>query len=251
MTHTTQTATQNDTIYIYREAESQEELEELLKLRYRAFLRGTWGLITKRNIYQIDIDVFDVNAMHFGLFIQKDEKEIPIGYVRFVTETTTKHGNWIENILKKCTDIELINTEFKFPVQVKLESKHIPILQDFIKEQNQNNFKVVEISRISLEEGVTTFKLSNLFIDFIFGSELKNKSTYIIHVIDSSEKIYIKNGFIRHNSISSFVIDDLYYLYYINENMLPDSEINKMLAMSKHYQQNKRITYNFTKQTFS
>jgi putative hemolysin len=99
MTNTTQTATQNDTIYIYREAESQEELEELLKLRYRAFAntKGVFSRTAQEKEYGIELDEFDAFSQHFGLFSQENSVKKPIGYVRLIGEKETKFSNWINS----------------------------------------------------------------------------------------------------------------------------------------------------------
>ena len=247
----TQTEPQNDTIYTYREPQSQEELEVLLKIRYKSFIRGYWDLVTPKNIYEMDIDAFDVNAIHFGLFIWENNIEKPIGYVRCVTENEAKHAVWIKNILEKCPELNIPPAQFSLPLQGKLESKDLPVLQDFMDEQKNKNYDIVEVSRITVDENYTSIGILYVFSDFVFCTNYSENAYYLLTSKTILEKAYVKNGFVRMDHLSFYIAKELHYLYYVTAKMLPEANHNKIDAMHQLYQQNKSITFNLTKQTYA
>lgn len=74
---------------IFRQAKNLQELKALLKLRYRGYLNSPCASLLKINRYQIDMDAYDLRALHFGVFETDGLRANPIGYVRFIQEEMT------------------------------------------------------------------------------------------------------------------------------------------------------------------
>ena len=53
---------------IFRQAKNLHELKALLKLRYQGYLQSVCASLIQPNRYQIDLDVYDLRALHFGIF---------------------------------------------------------------------------------------------------------------------------------------------------------------------------------------
>lgn len=77
----------DNTYFIFREAESLDELRSLLCLRYKIYRESRIrGFVTK-NEYGIDLDCYDLRARHYGLFRHDLSGFQPVGYHRFVQES--------------------------------------------------------------------------------------------------------------------------------------------------------------------
>lgn len=74
---------------IFRQAKNLHELKALLKLRYQGYLQSACASLIQPNRYQIDLDVYDLRALHFGVFETDGLRAKPIGYVRFIQEEMT------------------------------------------------------------------------------------------------------------------------------------------------------------------
>jgi FixJ family two-component response regulator len=75
------------TYSLFRESESAEELQELMRLRYAVFrLEPRLQAFVKENAAGIDLDAYDPNSRHLGLFRIDSRESGCVGYIRIVTE---------------------------------------------------------------------------------------------------------------------------------------------------------------------
>jgi predicted GNAT family N-acyltransferase len=251
---TNRTQTENDTIYIYREAESQEELEELLKVRYQCFKNGKLCSVNTSNNYEIELDTFDKNANHYGIFIQKNNKEYAIGYIRFVIDEKTKHSHWIEKIELKYPDLYHQNSDVKYSFEEKLDVKNLEDMRVVIENEKKESVNTVEVSRICVTKEFQSQKIGLLLIDFAFSSAPASnpKSLFLFFVKSGTEQFYTRNGAIaiKDAKVAAYT-GDIYQLIIIKKNLIQGDNKTKIFGMAAALQKNNRITYNFTKQTFS
>ena len=71
---------------IFRQASNLHELKALLKLRYQGYLHSQCASLIEHNRYQIDLDSYDLRALHFGIFETDGLRAKPIGYVRLIQD---------------------------------------------------------------------------------------------------------------------------------------------------------------------
>lgn len=81
--------------YLIREPRDVHELESLLRLRYREFL--PIGMIAE-NPCALDLDCFDLNACHLGLFRDAEGVQTAIGTIRIVVQQPTPQASMVREI---------------------------------------------------------------------------------------------------------------------------------------------------------
>jgi hypothetical protein len=130
---------------LFRPARSEAELEKLLRLRYHVYSdHPIMSRFLTRNELGIDMDAYDVNAHHLGLF----SEDGPIGSARLVTLSRGPQADWIESIGRRHD--ELLAPSFASPdaplPAMSYTNEIAPALGAFVGRDNH----VAEASRFSL-----------------------------------------------------------------------------------------------------
>jgi len=145
----------------FREPENVNELESLLRLRYKVYSEDAslCKMISSDSVH--DINCFDLNALHFGCFIDKK----PVAYLRMVTDAETYFSPWIKNILSD-ERISLNTSQDNFPFQTYCSDKGWS--KDFIT--NHKGKKIGEVGKLAIDKEYRTGRgelLTGLFRAFI------------------------------------------------------------------------------------
>ncbi len=154
--------------YQFREAKGIKELESLLKLRSRIANNSYIKAYCKYTESLIELDDYDVNAYHFGLF-EYDGKDMirPVGYMRVIHKGSGKHAEQVQKIAKKydLTICSTYETKKMYP---------FPVLKNFQMEQaslrgltkpNNASEKWCEVSRFLISEDVRSVRLAMFIIN--------------------------------------------------------------------------------------
>ena len=252
---TLQKTPHNEGVYIFREAASQTELEQLLRIRYQSFLRGEWRKMTRQNQHGIDLDAFDTRATHVGLFLLEKGIEKPIGYLRFVGEEESKQANWIKSILLKYRDLNIKKTSIRFPFQSrsKFNADGEAHFNAFLKSQQNANRKVIEVSRISILENYMSCSLGMMFINlaFAYAPVAQPDKTFFFMVKSGIEKVYANNGAVPMTGVSIAVLDQTFYPFVATKNTIEGKNKVLLFDMAAMYQQQNCIAYNKQTQELS
>jgi predicted GNAT family N-acyltransferase len=96
----------------YREPSNLTELEALLRLRYEVYAEDKYLNQMVSATASFDLNVFDLNAFHFGGFV--DGK--PIAYIRITNYEKTEFTEWIEQIVKE-NRLSVQSSAHQFPFQ--------------------------------------------------------------------------------------------------------------------------------------
>lgn len=72
------------TRFVVREPRNVEELEALLRLRYSVFRGHELRFLVRENEYGLDVDAWDKQAWHIGLYKQTKAECQPVGCMRFI-----------------------------------------------------------------------------------------------------------------------------------------------------------------------
>jgi len=75
--------------FVFRQAQSVDELRALLKLRYKVYRESRLQQFVPENECGIDLDGYDLRSRHFGLFKNNSH---PIGYMRVVEDNDPNRG---------------------------------------------------------------------------------------------------------------------------------------------------------------
>ena len=84
--------------FVFREAESADELEQLLRLRYRVYRECKLARFVEPSAYEIDLDCYDFRSSHFGLFKVSGDGEMPVGYLRVAEDGVDRHSDWVAEV---------------------------------------------------------------------------------------------------------------------------------------------------------
>lgn len=138
---------------VFRPAESEAELESLLRLRYRVFEGGDVRAFLTPNEFGIDLDSYDINAHHVGLF----RDDVPIGYARLITKMSGPQREWIESIVRRYPGLRTSwSEETTAPFPVLSYAGDIGETREWILGRKNG---VVEASRLSLVPEQRSFRL--------------------------------------------------------------------------------------------
>jgi N-acyl-L-homoserine lactone synthetase len=89
---------QGEDTYVFRVPYTKGELKALLMLRYRIF-RETKEWAMKENDQDIDIDFFDLQSIHFGLYKYIGEVQVPVGHLRLaVSNRNSPNTEWVRSL---------------------------------------------------------------------------------------------------------------------------------------------------------
>lgn len=139
-----------DKYYIFREPKSLKDLENLLRLRYRVFSDTNLRCFVEQNLDEIDLDPFDLNAKHFGLFKMDCE---PVGYCRVVETHSDFNNDLLITIAKKYNQTHKIMEEPADPLPTMTYFEPNDATKVWLNNALKNNTKLVEPGRLSVQKG--------------------------------------------------------------------------------------------------
>ncbi|MBC7849913.1 MAG: hypothetical protein H7Y31_09255 [Chitinophagaceae bacterium] len=87
--------------YVLQEIESEDELEQFLRLRYEVFFNSDAEMFISENDQQIDLNYYDHRSHHYGLYHSFDGVKKRIGYFRIVVDKRTMADQWVANISRR------------------------------------------------------------------------------------------------------------------------------------------------------
>ncbi len=91
--------------YVVRLAETADALMAILKVRYEV-MRVEFPMYVAENPIGIDIDQWDTQAHHLGLWKIADGREEPVGYMRIIQTSPTTAGEEVFKIVKMFPTLE-------------------------------------------------------------------------------------------------------------------------------------------------
>ena len=91
---------------LFRPAANREELESLLRLRFSVYSNPSCRFhgLCDREALGFELDAYDGDSHHLGLFAGTEKKAVPIGYVRLVTTSPGPHAIWFEELANECPE---------------------------------------------------------------------------------------------------------------------------------------------------
>lgn len=192
--------------YLLREISSEQELEQFLRLRYKCFCKSDAEFFVPKNVHGIDLNYYDKNSNHYGLYLVQNKSKEPVGYFRIILEEPTKADRWIQNISKRfgLNHLSEHRPIFKFPcLGVHPDTR---LEQDFY-EKKEATEKVGEASRLFIVEAERSLKLSlQLIKSAIAIAELHVQHAFVGCFYEHS-KVYTRFGFKQYPGSSASPFD--------------------------------------------
>ena len=146
-----QNASASNARYVVRGPRSLDELEALLKLRYQVFRQSDLAKYVPENAIGIDVDKWDEQAHHLGLWSEDIYGVKAIGYLRVIGEIKTETAPMIKllgekhpSLQSKLADPNKCAIRF---LEVFNESEPV---KTWFKSLVSNGDSVVEASRLSV-----------------------------------------------------------------------------------------------------
>ena len=166
-------------IYTFREPKNIRELEDLFRLRFEGFSDSRCAGLLSSGHYGLEIDSYDLNAIHLGLFESGGRRPRAVGYLRVVTDEETHFAN----------DIWLIAAKYPGLIEkIKEPAPHLfPLLAycdtdghitDFYQKAKSEGKKMAEHSRFVFDPGIRAMGLHRFFTNATIVSSLYS---YNIH----------------------------------------------------------------------
>ncbi len=242
----------DNSIFTYREAANQNELEQLLRLRYTCFTQGEWANypLIQRNPHEIDIDAFDLKAKHIGVFIKQNGEEIPVGYSRFVGTTTTKHSLWVKNIIEKTPYLRIKKTKVTLPFVEKFGQHEQGIIQDFFQKNEQ--YQTVELGRLCIAPWYPSVALCQFMVraNMVFSVGQDKKINLVFFIKEKMRKILTRNGAQLIEGLSTQFLDLTFKAYYFNQSVMEHETQTELSEIAKIYSKNNCIRFDKKEERF-
>ncbi|MBP6812073.1 MAG: hypothetical protein KA138_11165 [Saprospiraceae bacterium] len=151
------------TRFVVREPRNVKELESLLRLRYQEF--QPHGMIAE-NPYALDLDYFDQNAYHVGLFREENGVSSAIGSMRMVVSTPTRFQPMVQEIAARASYFmqKLTETPLK-PLPLFNYAPFSEALDRFWNTAQCKGFGVFEASRFCIRKDSSTMGLATFLME--------------------------------------------------------------------------------------
>lgn len=240
MTHQQMSAQPN---FVVRLAKTAAELEAILKVRYEV-LRVDFSMYTPENSIGIDIDQWDTQAYHLGLWKIADGREEPVGYMRVIQTSPTAAQEEVFKIVKIFPSLEN---------QSKRTSKNpirfLEIFQNYkearIKYDGFPNEKIMEGSRLAVKKEYRKLNPGRFLVEASFALFYGNDVFHhgFIEVRENHFPAYYRYGFRQVASIYVPQDGGSHILCYAHYTDLPGHLNEKLSAMREEFNRCGEIVY--------
>ncbi|GJM31113.1 MAG: hypothetical protein DHS20C18_01140 [Saprospiraceae bacterium] len=230
--------------YVFRAATSVSELKSLLQLRYRGYLESKCASLMHENLHGLDLDGYDMQARHFGLFECNGRTERPIGYIRFAQDTVSPQLKEIWQLSMGYPDLvnQLeYNPNAPYPVLGHLEDSG-PV-NDFYKNICSEGKSMVEGSRMVLDSAYRSLGFSRFIIEAAVSVCLYSFAYdfSVLACVPNHRRFYERFGF---TNLHTSVYDDVKcHIMLITQNQLSNQLRNNFEQMAEAFSRFNALYY--------
>jgi hypothetical protein len=188
------------TYFEYREPESYEELQALLRLRYNVYQESRFqDFASKFDDAGIELDSYDVRAHHYGLFELSNGSSRPVGYIRMVGNTARRWSNEILSLAKKNASLaEQVCTIQHHPLPLMKYFPDAEVVREYHRNACMKGKSIEEAGRLSLDKSVRSMTVSWHMVAFSFAMQMvRGVDETIVTCIPRHTAFYTQFGFER------------------------------------------------------
>lgn len=233
--------------YIYKEVKDESNLEVLFRFRYEIFRKSPNAKFCQKNKYGLDIDAFDLQARHYGLYRIENEKYTPVGYCRIIHDRQMPAAKEVLKIAKKFPALyEKVQTVEKETFYLMTFSKYKQTIEKEYKSIKANGGHLIEASRLCIHPSEKSFMLLRFFVLSSLAVQF-----YVNHVqygitacFLPLARLYLRIGFKQmKNTEIGWLDSNQYLITTITPNGISSQYKNKVVAMANAYLNKSTIYY--------
>ncbi len=229
--------------YVVRLAETADALMAILKVRYEV-MRVEFPMYVAENPIGIDIDQWDTQAHHLGLWKIADGREEPVGYMRVIQTSPTTAGEEVFKIVKMFPILEdRIKRTSKNPIrflEIFQNCKEARIKYDEFPSQ-----KVVEGSRLAVIKKYRDLNPGRFLVETSFALFYTENLFHhcFIAVREKHFPVYRRYGFQKVTSLYIPQDSGCHILCYAHYTDLPGHLTEKLSAMREEFNRSGEIVF--------
>ena len=233
---------------VFRPARTRDELEALLRLRYEVYSQSALKAFLNHNQRGIDVDEYDVGAIHMGLFASDATDALPLGYIRIVTGDRGAQAGLVEQIAVEYPDLRdsiTKPTDQPFPCMT-----YFPELTGLLVRtcrRVSRGAALVEPGRFAVASGLQGRRLGIRMIQAVAAYCIARRSPVAIVVCcDSHVRMYSAMGFRPVEDIGRRIYDGFPCNYMVGDvRNLPQSTMPAILTMAGSWKRYGGVRFDF------
>lgn len=222
--------------YTFREIRNPHELTNLFRLRYKVYRNSRLAGFVQPNKDELDIDAYDLQSRHYGVFVEIAGKQELVGGLRLI------EPNLVLSSKKAIEKNELLSRYFTGLFKTDGD---LPILCYLKKKERQNLVKVIEKGQNAISEGsrlvvapeyqslrLAYFIILNAIAICLY---MRNNEIAVLGCNSNHAKIYESLGFLHLTNYRINVNNNSASIFYVKKENIPPSKINyiKQLAFEQ------------------
>ncbi len=185
--------------FTFREVRTKHELLDTLRLRYAVYTKSRLSGFCAKASEELDVDCYDANARHFGLYVIDGDKQKLVGSLRVVEKGQTEAATMLKQLAHDHSAIDEVLQE--------LPKEHFPLLtygqesnniKAYLADPEQQGVLIVEPGRLILSDAFRSIRLARFIIEsslaiYFFSYDAIDKA--VLGCCRSQKRFYIRYGF--------------------------------------------------------
>ena len=182
--------------YVFREARTFSELESLFRLRYEGYLESSCASLVNINPLGMEVDAFDWNSVHFGLFLEGRTYTKALAYSRVTQDQPSRHAPMVSQLVARNDGIEIPEpAPASYPMLVSCGQQEE--IEGHLLPFRESGMKVVEAGRLVLAPEIRQSGFHKFFIEASMASTFYRVNADVISLAchPNHTAIYRRYGF--------------------------------------------------------
>jgi N-acyl-L-homoserine lactone synthetase len=151
---------------VFREPRNEQELAALFRLRYQGYLDSACAGLVNQNDLGMELDYYDFQSLHYGLFQEGRFGAHPIAYARFVEEQPSRQAKLVNELIGTVAGLEAPSTNghgFKLPMINSCDEAEE--IEQFLDGYRARKETIIEASRFVFDPAVRSGGYTRLFVE--------------------------------------------------------------------------------------
>ena len=233
-------------ICYFREIQSPEEMMSWLKLRYTIYNSTRCAGFLSENDLEIDIDAYDLQSKHYGLFVEEADQQKLIGGLRIIQNRPVLSSI---RILKKLNLMEFCQEK---PEEVLPSLSYFPDDKEtHFSPLLANNPLATEGSRLVLNKEYQSLRLAKFIISNAIILHMMAKDDWVAFVSCNPlhARLYRSFGFAEVCEHKTWAKDAPVSALYLRDHQLDLGKRPELEAMVREFHQNGYTRYQHVRKT--
>jgi predicted GNAT family N-acyltransferase len=134
---------------VFRAPRNFAELRQLFSLRYRGYLESKCSSLVQTNELGYEIEAYDWQSLHMGLFREGRKKSHPIAYARVVQKKMGPHSRLVSQLMAQTPGLEVKipdHGSYHLPIQSSCNDQEA--VAQILSSEKSAGREIVEASRL-------------------------------------------------------------------------------------------------------